>query len=221
MNLLINSIKSKQMSDFLFNNKEIHNNEKHYYFWIIDIEEEKDVYKALNFFEEIFTDSIFLEYETKYLMFYFKEIDFEIENIISSIIDDFSFKIKIYASSKTSSNESINFFKIFELYKKYLSQKSNFYMTNQDLVTEIVRLNINDIKVIKPLILNGLLDDPQMEVLIQGMFNNNLNVTQTASSIYMHRNTVIKKLEYIKKETGLNIQKFIDANIMYWLLKIK
>jgi carbohydrate diacid regulator len=60
-----------------------------------------------------------------------------------------------------------------------------------------------------------------MEILIQAMFKNNLNVTQTASDVYMHRNTVIKKLDFIKKETGLNLQKFQDANIMYWILKIR
>lgn len=220
MSLLTNPLTIK-IENYLFNNKEMVNDEKHYYFWIIDIEEEKDVKHALDFFEEIFIDSIFLKYEKKYLMFYFREIDFDIENIINSMIDDFSFKIRIYASSRMDSKKREDFFSVYSLYKKYLSNKSKLYMTNVDLGNEIIGLNINDLRVIKPIILNKLQDDPQMEILIQAMFKNNLNVTQTASDIYMHRNTVINKLDYIKKETGFNIQKFFDANIMYWIFKIR
>lgn len=220
MNLLTNTTKSMQMNDYLFGKGPIYNNEKYYYFWIID-KEEKDINKALSFFEEMFVEVIFIEYENKYIMFYFREIEYEVEDIISSIIDDFAIKLKIYSSSKMDVNNSDNFFTVFNLYNKYLNNKSKYYMTNVDLVSEIIRLNIEDIKHIKPIILNDILDDPQMEVLIQAMFNCSLNVTKTASNIYMHRNTVIKKLDQIKKETNLNIQKFLDASIMYWLLKIK
>lgn len=221
MSFLTNSTKSLLLQDYLFNNKDMVDGEKFYYFWIIDIEDEKDVNKALDFFEEIFSDAVFIKYKRSFLMFYFKEIDFEIENIIDSIIDDFSFNIRIYASSKMDAANREDFFSLHGLYEKYLSHKSKPYMNNVDLVNEIISININDIKLIKPIILNRIQDDPQMEILIQAMFKNNLNVTQTASEIYMHRNTVIKKLDFIKKETGLNLQRFQDANIMYWILKIR
>lgn len=221
MSYLTKSTKALQFYDYLFNNKELYNNEKNYYFWIIDIEDEKDINKALEFFEEMVFDPIFIEYKGKFLMFYFIEIDFELENIIHSIIDDFSFNIKIYASSKMEIENRSDFFLIYDLYNKYLAHKTNPYFNNVDLVNEIISVNINDIKLIKPIILRRIIDDPQMEILIQAMFKNNLNVTQTASDVYMHRNTVIKKLDFIKKETGLNLQKFQDANIMYWILKIR
>ena len=60
-----------------------------------------------------------------------------------------------------------------------------------------------------------------MEKLILAMFNNNLNVTQTAKAVYMHRNTIINKLEFIRLETGLNLQNFKAATCLYWLMKIK
>ncbi|MCK9472020.1 MAG: helix-turn-helix domain-containing protein [Bacilli bacterium] len=219
--MILETTKSKTVLKFIIDNQPMYNNEKYYYFWIINIEEETDITKAISFFEEIFIDAIFIKYEGIYLMFYFQDVEFEMENIIASLIDDLSFKINIYASSKVDAKDNESFHTIYKLYNQYLNHKSKFYSTNLDLVSEIVRINISNIKKIKPIILNKILEDPQMEVLIQAMFNNNLNVTKTASSVYMHRNTVIKKLEYIKKETGLNIQRFIDANIMYWLLKIK
>ncbi|MDD3106793.1 MAG: helix-turn-helix domain-containing protein [Bacilli bacterium] len=53
------------------------------------------------------------------------------------------------------------------------------------------------------------------------MFEHDLNVSKAAQSVYMHRNTVINKLEFITSETGLNIQNFKHASCMYWLLNVK
>ena len=221
MDPLRNSSKAKEIKDYLFSNKLSIDNLNHLYFWIIDIKDEKDINKVLDFFEEMFLEVAFIEYENKYLMFYFEEISYEVKNIISSIMDDFSVKFKIFASSKINLDDKNNFFTIYNLYNKYLDRKSNYYLNYIDLITEIIKINIGDLKLLKPIILNRLLVDPQMEVLINAMFDSDLNVTQTANKVYMHRNTVIKKLEYIKNETGLNIQRFIDANIMYWLINTK
>ena len=215
MDPLRNSSKAKEIKDYLFSNKLSIDNLNHFYFWIIDIKDEKDINKVLDFFEEMFLEVAFLEYENKYLMFYFEEISYEVKNIISSIMDDFSVKLKIFISSKINLDDKNNFFTVYNLYNKYLDRKSNYYLNYIDLITEIIKINIGDLKLLKPIILNRLLVDPQMEVLINAMFDSDLNVTQTANKVYMHRNTVIKKLEYIKNETGLNIQRFIDANIMY------
>ena len=51
------------------------------------------------------------------------------------------------------------------------------------------------------------------------MFVNDLNVCKTANYVYMHRNTINNKLITIKEETGLDIQKFQDAVMLYVLLK--
>ena len=46
-----------------------------------------------------------------------------------------------------------------------------------------------------------------------------LNVSKTASFVYMHRNSINNKLDLIEKETGLNIQLFNEAVTMYNLLR--
>ena len=53
------------------------------------------------------------------------------------------------------------------------------------------------------------------------MYKNDLNVSKTATSVYMHRNTVNNKLEVIKKTSGMDVQKFYDAIAMYTLMYIK
>ena len=55
--------------------------------------------------------------------------------------------------------------------------------------------------------------------------NNSLNISETARVMYMHRNTLIYRLDKIEKMMGLNLRKFSDAmvfrtlNILYKLSK--
>ncbi len=216
----MNSQNKEKLYNYLIHNKKDNLNKKHFYFLIIDGGKDLETKKFQAFFEDILNEVVFFEYDEKIIAVYFEEFEFDFEDIISSLIDDFFTKFSIYVSSKQSFSNN-NFLEIFALYNKHLKNKQKPYMTNQDLVTEIIKNDPNDLKIIKPIILKTVLEDPQIESLIKAMFETNLNVTQTANLIYMHRNTVINKLDYIKKETGLNLQKFYDANILYWLLKVK
>lgn len=46
---------------------------------------------------------------------------------------------------------------------------------------------------------------------LQKFFENNLNVSETARQLYVHRNTLVYRLERMEKELGLDIRKFEDA----------
>ena len=46
---------------------------------------------------------------------------------------------------------------------------------------------------------------------IQRFFENNLNVSETARQLYVHRNTLVYRLERIEKVIGLDIRAFEDA----------
>lgn len=219
--MLTNSSRAIELKNYLFNENNKSLDYKYFYFLLIDIKEKIDVNKVLSFFEELFLDVVFIEYDNIYFMFYFNQVEFEIENIISSLMDDLSSSIKVFSSPRIKRENKDYFFKLVRLYNTYLASKSRVYMSIGDLVSEIILNNISDLKIVKQIVLSDLLDDPQMEILIKSMIQNNLNVTQTANNIFMHRNTVIKKIEQIKNVTGLNMQKFIDADVMYWLIKQK
>ena len=42
-------------------------------------------------------------------------------------------------------------------------------------------------------------------------FENNLNISETARQLYVHRNTLVYRLEKIQKKTGLDVRTFDDA----------
>ena len=53
--------------------------------------------------------------------------------------------------------------------------------------------------------------DEETSVTIQKFFENNLNISETARQLYVHRNTLVYRLERLQKMIGLDIRKFDDA----------
>jgi len=55
---------------------------------------------------------------------------------------------------------------------------------------------------------------------LQVFFDNNMNITDTAKKIYVHRNTLLYRLEKIKQFTALDPKKFGDALQLYLALQL-
>ena len=53
--------------------------------------------------------------------------------------------------------------------------------------------------------------DEETLVTVYKFFDNNLNVSETARQLYIHRNTLVYRLEKIQKSTGLDVRVFDDA----------
>lgn len=53
--------------------------------------------------------------------------------------------------------------------------------------------------------------DEEDLLTVQRFFDNNLNISETARQMYVHRNTLVYRLERIEKIVGLDVRKFEDA----------
>ena len=53
--------------------------------------------------------------------------------------------------------------------------------------------------------------DEETVMTINKFFDNNLNISETARQMYIHRNTLVYRLEKLQKQTGLDIRVFEDA----------
>lgn len=53
--------------------------------------------------------------------------------------------------------------------------------------------------------------DEETLMTINKFFENNLNVSETSRQLYVHRNTLVYRLEKLQKSTGLDIRVFDDA----------
>ena len=56
-----------------------------------------------------------------------------------------------------------------------------------------------------------ILSDDDMMSTAEEFLNNSLNISETARILYMHRNTLMYRLDKIERSMGLNIRKFTDA----------
>ena len=63
--------------------------------------------------------------------------------------------------------------------------------------------------------------DQETLFTINKFFENNLNVSETARKLFVHRNTLVYRLEKIKKLTGLDLREFDDAITFNVALMVK
>ena len=64
------------------------------------------------------------------------------------------------------------------------------------------------------------LDDDTLDT-INRFFENNLNVSETSRKLYVHRNTLVYRLEKIKKLTGLDLREFDHAIVFKVAMMVK
>ncbi|MCL2547066.1 MAG: helix-turn-helix domain-containing protein [Oscillospiraceae bacterium] len=66
---------------------------------------------------------------------------------------------------------------------------------------------------LKEVFKQGSMDKIDQEILltIQKLFENNLNISETARQLFVHRNTLVYRLDRMKRTTGLDLRDFEDA----------
>ena len=63
--------------------------------------------------------------------------------------------------------------------------------------------------------------DQETIITIQKFFENSLNVSETARKLYVHRNTLVYRLDKIYKLTGLDLRLFDDAIVFKVAMMVK
>ncbi|NMB95795.1 MAG: PucR family transcriptional regulator, partial [Clostridiaceae bacterium] len=104
------------------------------------------------------------------------------------------------------------------------NEKSLIYYNNLGIGRLIYQLPTTLCK----LFLNEVFKDNSLERLdtetihtINKFFENSLNVSETARQLYVHRNTLVYRLDKIQKMTGLDLRMFDDALIFKFSMMVK
>lgn len=63
-----------------------------------------------------------------------------------------------------------------------------------------------------------ILTDPDDRRTVEVFLHNNLNINAASKELFMHRNTLIYRLEKIRNLTGLDLRRFCDAFIFHVLM---
>ena len=102
-------------------------------------------------------------------------------------------------------------------YREFILVKMLESVPESKLVEYLTELSDENVK--------EIFDDAEMLNTAEMFLQSSLNVSETSRNMYMHRNTLLYRLDKIEKATGLNIRAFSDAvsfrvlTILYKLLK--
>ena len=79
------------------------------------------------------------------------------------------------------------------------------------------------VKLLREVFKRGSIESLDQETLftIQRFFENNLNVSETSRKLFVHRNTLVYRLEKIKRLTGLDLREFDDAIVFKVALMVQ
>lgn len=88
-------------------------------------------------------------------------------------------------------------------YREFILIKMLEELPENKLMSYISELTDDDFK--------SLMDNEEMMETVEGFLNSNLNVSEAARNLYLHRNTMLYRLDKIERATGLNIRSFSDA----------
>jgi len=91
--------------------------------------------------------------------------------------------------------------------------KTTFDMLSPDQRAQLYSEYLNDAII-------SVLKDDDLFACIDAFFKNNLNIAETSRNAFLHRNTLLYRIDKIHKLTGLNIRNFEDAITFKLLAKI-
>lgn len=142
-----------------------------------------------------------------------KEIDKEIYISIGSIIYD----LKNISSSFKEAKMALEVGKIFKENKHVIKyEKLGIGRLIYQLPKSLCDMFMNEV-------LNGIsVDQFDEETLatVNKFFENNLNVSETSRQLYIHRNTLVYRLDKLQKMTSLDLRNFDDAIIFKVMLMV-
>ena len=159
----------------------------------------------------------------------FKELEELASTICDAISKEFGIKIVIgigscvigiknLASSFRESQVALEVMKVFDTEKNIVSYNNlGIARLIYQLPTTLCEMFLNEV------MKKGSLDSVDQETLltIQKFFENNLNVSETSRKLFVHRNTLVYRVEKIKKLTGLDLREFDDAIVFKVALMVK
>lgn len=155
---------------------------------------------------------------------YIHEEPMQYEEMIYILMNDLSAKLHIYVSQ--SFDQSADVERIYrmshEVAVNILPDAKEYVLTYTTVLPYLLKLGLVEVAIaFKEMIVGDCFDDPETLKFIKTFMNCDLNVTETAKQLHLHRNSLQYRLEKFEKQTQLNIRKFQHALTAYLLYLLK
>ena len=158
-----------------------------------------------NYIDPIFNNQVLT-------VFFDIECDVNFEEIIQNLNEDFYVPSVLFESSElyVDKNEYLSF--IYEN-KKILLEANRLYILESDLVKQKIQSDV-----LCKNILKNFYEDFEMRKIVKTYLEYDMNSSKAADELYMHRNTLMYKIDSFIKTTGYDIKKFKYAFIIYHII---
>ncbi len=179
------------------------------------IPKESLILMLCDFFKGLIGNYINPIYNDRVLTVFFDaacEIDFE--EIIQSLNEDFYVTATLFESGELYDGIDKNEYSLYIFdNKNKLLETNKLYVSEADLIKHKIISSI-----VAKNILKEYYDDYQMKNVIKTYLDCNMNISKAANKLYMHRNTVMNKIDKFILNTGYDIKKFKNAFIIYHII---
>ncbi len=169
-----------------------------------------------SFFKYLIGNDILISYDSIYSVIFKQEDICDIKEALSSMTNDF-IDVVIYLSKSYELKERLDedLFIINDKLDKFFMFNSNLY-EEKEFVKELI-MN-NKLQSLDKIVLGSYEKDLYTKEILKKYIENNMNTSKTADVLYVHRNTLINKLDRFKESTKYDPKIFIDAFIIYHIL---
>lgn len=166
----------------------------------------------VDFLKGLLGNYISYQFEDNFLTVIFNcdaKVDFE--EIINGLNNDFYITTSLFESGVLYEKIDLN-----EYICHIKNQSKKILDSNLIYIDEktLVKLNL-DGEIVRKNIFKSFYDDFEMLEVVKKYLDCNMNITQAANMLYMHRNTVMNKIDKFIAVTGYDIKKFRNAFIIY------
>ena len=139
--------------------------------------------------------------------------DEDIIKVLNSLSDDMMVNLVSYVSMNSSDSKLEEELNVIMPIFKNNNLPSNVYNLKELLLKKPIISN-------KRQLLNYILESTGVdEEFIRDFALNDLNVSKASKAMYIHRNTMIYKLDKLKEVSNFDLRCFIDAYILYNLIE--
>lgn len=142
--------------------------------------------------------------------------DLNFEEIILNMLSDTLYDLVLYQSHQFDLlDKLLNHFEFVKKHITHVPKQDGPFINDRKLLKSIMYLQ-------KPTLRENFLgkyakDNLMLETL-KIYFDSDQNMTKAAKDLYIHRNTLIQRLDKFMQETGFDIRKFQDAVVIYQII---
>lgn len=161
-------------------------------------------------------DVSYLDVDNEFITVVFENLlESSLQELSQVIIEEFFIEIRIYESIRFETIHDLerNIKKVKRMLKLITFDSDDSYLNEVDLLYFEISKPIDSSY--KKNILKKYSDDTEMKNILKVFFECNQNTSEASKRLYMHRNTLIQKLDKFYEETGFNPRKFKDTMIIY------